>query len=144
MMLAHEVNMQRLRLKADGRIVELRDGQEFPLAPTMPGLAMPEPATASPDATPGETGTLPAVRDLRNHPELGAGQACAPRAGAGVARRDRPFAGNRFRSACHGTGARLVRGLTRFLPATASIPDQILRRTSLENAICWHGRFHSP
>ena len=28
--------MQRLRLKADGRIVELRDGQEFPLAPTMP------------------------------------------------------------------------------------------------------------
>jgi putative transcriptional regulator len=25
--------MQRLRLKADGRIVELRDGQEFPLAP---------------------------------------------------------------------------------------------------------------
>ena len=44
MMLAHEVNMQRLRLKADGRIVELRDGQEFPLAPTMPGpaLAMPD------------------------------------------------------------------------------------------------------
>ena len=34
--------MQRLRLKADGRIVELRDGQEFPLAPTMP-----EPAVAS-------------------------------------------------------------------------------------------------
>lgn len=25
--------MQRLRLKADGRIVELRDGEEFPLAP---------------------------------------------------------------------------------------------------------------
>ena len=37
MMLAHEVDMQRLRLKADGRIVELRDGQEFPLAPMMPG-----------------------------------------------------------------------------------------------------------
>jgi putative transcriptional regulator len=70
MMLAHEVNMQRLRLKADGRIVELRDGQEFPLAPTMPGLAMPEPATASPDATPGETGTLPAVRDLRRRAQL--------------------------------------------------------------------------
>ena len=55
--------MQRLRLKADGRIVELRDGQEFPLAPMMPGLAMPVPALASPaaspdmpDATPGETG----------------------------------------------------------------------------------------
>ena len=28
--------MQRLRLKADGRIVELRDGQEFPLAPALP------------------------------------------------------------------------------------------------------------
>src|SRR5258707_11054440 len=28
--------MQRLRLKADGRIVELRDGREFPLAPSMP------------------------------------------------------------------------------------------------------------
>jgi putative transcriptional regulator len=74
MMLAHEVNMQRLRLKADGRIVELRDGQEFPLAPEMPGLglAMPEPATPSalPDATPGETGALPAVRDLRRRAQL--------------------------------------------------------------------------
>ena len=71
MMLAHEVDMQRLRLKADGRIVELRDGQEFPLAPEMPGLAlaMPEPA-ALPDATPGETGTLPAVRDLRRRAQL--------------------------------------------------------------------------
>ena len=28
--------MQRLRLKADGRIVELRDGREFPLAPEFP------------------------------------------------------------------------------------------------------------
>ena len=84
MMLAHEVNMQRLRLKADGRIVELRDGQEFPLAPMMPGLAlampelaMPVPALASPsispdmpDATPGETGALPAVRDLRRRAQL--------------------------------------------------------------------------
>jgi putative transcriptional regulator len=41
----------RLRLKADGRIVELRDGREFPLQPT-------------PDAAPGEAGPL-AVRDLR-------------------------------------------------------------------------------
>jgi putative transcriptional regulator len=39
--------MRRLRLKADGRIVELRDGQEFPLQPAM---------TAQP---------LPMVRDLR-------------------------------------------------------------------------------
>ncbi len=36
----------RLRLKADGRIVELRDGQEFPLQPA------------------GETGSV-GVRDLR-------------------------------------------------------------------------------
>src|SRR4051794_6308249 len=28
--------MRRLRLKADGRIVELRDGREFPLAPMLP------------------------------------------------------------------------------------------------------------
>ena len=27
--------MKRFRLKADGRIVELRDGKEFPLAPDM-------------------------------------------------------------------------------------------------------------
>ena len=47
--------MQRLRLKADGRIVELRDGQEFPLAPEMPVSA----------AEPCETAALPAVRDLR-------------------------------------------------------------------------------
>ena len=49
--------MQRLRLKADGRIVELRDGREFPLAPSMP-LAAPAPAT------------LPAVRDLRRRARL--------------------------------------------------------------------------
>jgi putative transcriptional regulator len=57
--------MQRLRLKADGRIVELRDGQEFPLAPMMVG---PPPATASAGSvgpTPDEIGALPAVRDLR-------------------------------------------------------------------------------
>ena len=77
MMLAHEVNMQRLRLKADGRIVELRDGQEFPLAPAMPGLAhaMPEPATpagssTTPDVASGETPALPAVRDLRRRAQL--------------------------------------------------------------------------
>lgn len=52
--------MQRLRLKADGRIVELRDGQEFPLAP---GVALAIPADPAPAATPCES--LPAVRDLR-------------------------------------------------------------------------------
>ena len=54
--------MQRLRLKADGRIVELRDGQEFPLAP---GLAL-----ATLDAIPPETLALPAVRDLRRRARL--------------------------------------------------------------------------
>ena len=66
MMLAHEVNMQRLRLKADGRIVELRDGQEFPLAPAM----MPEATLATPDVRSGETPALPAVRDLRRRAQL--------------------------------------------------------------------------
>jgi putative transcriptional regulator len=45
--------MKRLRLKADGRIVELRDGKEFPLAPDMD----PGPAT-------------PGVRDLRRRAQL--------------------------------------------------------------------------
>ena len=41
----------RVRLKADGRIVELRDGREFPLQPAA-------------HAAPAEAG-LPGVRDLR-------------------------------------------------------------------------------
>jgi putative transcriptional regulator len=46
--------MKRFRLKADGRIVELRDGKEFPLAPAMDaGMAAP-----------------PAVRDLRRRAQL--------------------------------------------------------------------------
>jgi putative transcriptional regulator len=45
----------RLRLKADGRIVELRDGGEFPLAPQTPV------ASRAPD---------PAVRDLRQRAQL--------------------------------------------------------------------------
>ena len=44
----------RLRLKADGRIVELRDGQEFPLQPAMPA---------------GEAGRVE-VRDLRRRAKL--------------------------------------------------------------------------
>jgi putative transcriptional regulator len=54
-----ELAMQRLRLKADGRIVELRDGQEFPLAVA----AAAAPATDS--VAPAEPETFPAVRDLR-------------------------------------------------------------------------------
>ena len=56
--------MQRLRLKADGRIVELRDGREFPLVPT-PAPAQPAPSVASADAT-----LRPAVRDLRRRARL--------------------------------------------------------------------------
>jgi putative transcriptional regulator len=57
--------MRRLRLKADGRIVELRDGREFPLAPVTPSAV---PATTS--AMPAEPTTLPAVRDLRRRARL--------------------------------------------------------------------------
>jgi putative transcriptional regulator len=67
--------MQRLRLKADGRIVELRDGQEFPLAPAT--LFVP-PATdavgtldtGTLDTGTLDTGALPAVRDLRRRARL--------------------------------------------------------------------------
>jgi putative transcriptional regulator len=59
------MSMQRLRLKADGRIVELRDGQEFSLAPV-------ESSTApAPIAAAAETLTAsPAVRDLRKRSRL--------------------------------------------------------------------------
>jgi putative transcriptional regulator len=77
--------MQRLRLKADGRIVELRDGREFPLAPSMP-FAPPARTSVAPatrsvaDArttvaqamttvTP-EMATSPVVRDLRRRARL--------------------------------------------------------------------------
>jgi putative transcriptional regulator len=49
--------MQRLRLKADGRIVELRDGREFPLAPAMPAIAL-------------DTAAPPTARDLRRRARL--------------------------------------------------------------------------
>ena len=56
--------MQRLRLKADGRIVELRDGREFPLAPSMPF------APARTSVAPAEMARSPAVRDLRRRARL--------------------------------------------------------------------------
>ena len=64
--------MQRLRLKADGRIVELRDGREFPLAPA---TGTPAPATdtiapATAMAAPADTVASPAVRDLRRRARL--------------------------------------------------------------------------
>ena len=51
--------MRRLRLKADGRIVELRDGQEFPLAPLTVAVAPVDTALST-----------PAVRDLRRRARL--------------------------------------------------------------------------
>jgi putative transcriptional regulator len=56
--------MQRLRLKADGRIVELRDGAEFPLAPKMPVTTFVAPVA------PIEAAAPPAVRDLRRRARL--------------------------------------------------------------------------
>ena len=50
--------MQRLRLKADGRIVELRDGREFPLVPAMPSVTSEAGAPAA------------GVRDLRRRARL--------------------------------------------------------------------------
>jgi putative transcriptional regulator len=72
LLLEIEWNMQRLRLKADGRIVELRDGQEFPLAPTM-ALALPAVSSvAHPpiSVAPGQASSAPAVRDLRRRARL--------------------------------------------------------------------------
>jgi putative transcriptional regulator len=57
--------MQRLRLKADGRIVELRDGREFPIVPATPSIA---PAAASPASD--DAISSPAVRDLRRRARL--------------------------------------------------------------------------
>jgi putative transcriptional regulator len=55
---AVESNMQRLRLKADGRIVELRDGREFPLAPAIPAIV------------PADAATAPTAGDLRRRARL--------------------------------------------------------------------------
>jgi putative transcriptional regulator len=56
--------MQRLRLKADGRIVELRDGCEFPLAPATASV----PQVTAPVSD--ETASSPAVRELRRRARL--------------------------------------------------------------------------
>ena len=62
--------MQRLRLKADGRIVELRDGQEFPLAPVMADHGLRALPTALFPSQPTEAENYPAVRDLRRRAHL--------------------------------------------------------------------------
>ena len=64
--------MQRLRLKADGRIVELRDGREFPLAPAMvvAGPVATSAVPVTPSVAPAEALSAPAVRDLRRRARL--------------------------------------------------------------------------
>ena len=61
--------MQRLRLKADGRIVELRDGREFPLVPSVPSTKL-SPSIASATMAPEASAPQPAVRDLRRRARL--------------------------------------------------------------------------
>jgi putative transcriptional regulator len=62
--------MQRLRLKADGRIVELRDGREFPLAPEPPSSRAPAITPVAAAVVHQDGGTQPAVRDLRRRARL--------------------------------------------------------------------------
>jgi putative transcriptional regulator len=57
--------MQRLRLKADGRIVELRDGREFPLVPAMATSSL-----LTKSSTSDAPDMAPAVRDLRRRARL--------------------------------------------------------------------------
>jgi putative transcriptional regulator len=66
-----ELGMQRLRLKADGRIVELRDGREFPLAPATTSAAPPTSvALATTNVARADVVTAPGVRDLRRRARL--------------------------------------------------------------------------
>jgi putative transcriptional regulator len=60
--------MQRLRLKADGRIVELRDGQEFPLAPGQPSSTVPAITPVTTAAVHLDCARQPVVRDLGREP----------------------------------------------------------------------------
>jgi putative transcriptional regulator len=64
------VDMQRLRLKADGRIVELRDGQEFPLVPATPLVALATTIVALATTTVAPEVPTPPVRDLRRRARL--------------------------------------------------------------------------
>jgi putative transcriptional regulator len=65
MMLAHEVDMQRVPLRADGRSVELRSVQEVPLVPATPARTTSPAIGAACDPA-----ALPAVRDLRRRAQL--------------------------------------------------------------------------
>jgi putative transcriptional regulator len=60
----------RLRLKADGRIVELRDGQEFPLVPATALVALATTSVAPAATTVALEVPTPLVRDLRRRARL--------------------------------------------------------------------------
>src|SRR5690242_5888415 len=62
--------MQRLRLKADGRIVEIRDGKEFPLAPSMPVASAAPNRVAKSAPAAASSATEPEVRSLRQRARL--------------------------------------------------------------------------
>ncbi len=57
--------MQRLRLKADGRIVEIKDGREMPLVPSQNPSANPASPRSRREPTP-----VPQVRQLRLRAKL--------------------------------------------------------------------------
>ena len=59
--------MQRLRLKADGRIVEIKDGREMPLAPSIIPALNP---SVMPVKSRRETTPVPQVRQLRMRAQL--------------------------------------------------------------------------
>jgi len=102
--------MQRLRLKADGRIVELRDGREFPLAPALPAVA------------PADAATTPTARDLRRRARLTRWN--SPPGANRRARRDHPH---------WEQGKRMPRGPARALLAViAHAPETVFRRTRLQ------------
>jgi putative transcriptional regulator len=60
--------MQRLRLKADGRIVELRVGQEIPLAPEPPSSMVPAITPVAAAVVHQDGARPPGVRDLGREP----------------------------------------------------------------------------
>jgi putative transcriptional regulator len=63
--------MQRLRLKADGRIVEIRDGREFPLAPSVANASSASAPLVAESALAGMPADAePEVRSLRRRARL--------------------------------------------------------------------------
>jgi putative transcriptional regulator len=152
--------MQRLRLKADGRIVELRDGQEFPLAPAMPPRlrssplpAMPIASPTTPDARRAAGGARPApprapdaarirarlgvpVETIRNWEQ-------GKRAPRGPARALLAVIAHSPETVFAALATGTVAGLSVMVDVSLRDPECIPSGPR-ENAICWHGCFRSP